>query len=92
MIKVLWWRFQKYLGPFTVLLVDGSFETELFRHLYHHLFRVCKFGNRKISRVIFFFQNVQNLILISKMQKKSRFFFVVFEIIASQLVSLNFLC
>ena len=38
-----------------------------------------------------FFQNVQDLIYISKMQQKIEKKFYVFEIIASQFVSLNFL-
>ena len=56
MIKVLWCRFQQCSGTFTVLLVERSSETGLFRHLSNHVFRVRNFGNTKAVRVIFFFK------------------------------------
>ena len=39
MVKVLSFRFQQSFGPFTMLLVKGSSETELLRHLSNHVFR-----------------------------------------------------
>ena len=48
-----------------------------------------KFGNTSAMRVIFFFENVQNLDQISKMKKKIQKMIFVFEIIASELVALN---
>ena len=39
MVKVLLFSFQQCFGPFTMLLVEGSSETELFRHLSNHVFR-----------------------------------------------------
>ena len=39
MVKVLSLRFQQCFGPFTMLLVKESSETELFRHLPNHVFR-----------------------------------------------------
>ena len=52
--KGLWCRFQQSLGTFTMLLVEGSSETALFRHLSNHVFGVCNVGNTKAARVIFF--------------------------------------
>ena len=54
MIKVLWRRFQKWLGTFTMLLFEVSPPTKLFRHFYHCVFGVRSFGNTKSMRVIFF--------------------------------------
>ena len=61
MIKVIGWRFEQCLGPFTMFLVEGSSETGLLRHLANHVFSVRNFGNTKAVRVIIFFQNDQNL-------------------------------
>ena len=57
MIKVLWRWFQKWLGTFTMLVVEGYSETFLFRHLYHYVFGVRIFGNKKSMRVMIFYQN-----------------------------------
>ena len=54
MIKRLPYQFVQCLGTFTMLLVEGSSETGLFRHLSDYFFRVRKFGNTKSVRVIFF--------------------------------------
>ena len=54
MIKVMSCRFQQCLGRFTMLLVEGSSKTELFRHLSNHVFEVINFGNTKAMWVIFF--------------------------------------
>ena len=62
MIKVLWCWFQQCLGPFTMLLVQGCFETRLFRHLSNHVFGVRNFGYAKSMRIMFFFQNLQRFI------------------------------
>ena len=51
MVKVLPFRFEQYFAPFTMLLVEGSSETGLFRHLF---FGVRKFKNTWAIRVIFF--------------------------------------
>ena len=55
-IKVLSYRFEEWLGTFTMLLVEWSSETGLFRHLSNHVFRVRNFGNTKSMRVIFLFK------------------------------------
>ena len=54
MIKVLWRRFKKWLGTFTMLLVEGSSETRILRHVYDYVFRFRNFGNTKSMRLIFF--------------------------------------
>ena len=53
MIKTMWWRCEPCLGTFTMLLVEASSETGLFRHLSNHVFRVRNFGNTKAVRIIF---------------------------------------
>ena len=55
MIKMRWRRFQKLLGRFTLLLVEGFSETVLFRQLRDYVFGLRNFGNRKHMTVIFFF-------------------------------------
>ena len=55
MIKMRWRRFQKLLGRFTMLLVEGFSETVLFRQLRDYVFGLRNFGNRKHMTVIFFF-------------------------------------
>ena len=39
-----------------MLLVEGSYEMGLFRHLSNHVLGVRNFGNTKSMRVIFFFK------------------------------------
>ena len=53
-IKILWFRFKQCLGTSAILLVEGSFETRLFRHLSNFVFGVRKFRNTKAMRVTFF--------------------------------------
>ena len=91
MPKLLWCWFQQCFGTFTMLLVDGSSKTRLFRHLSDHAFVGRNFANRTFMTVIIFLK-VRNIYSTfqkcSKKLKKSLFFF---EIIASELVSLNYL-
>ena len=54
LIKSLWCRFEPCLGTFTMLLLEGSSEAGLFRHLPNHVLRIRSFGNTKAVRVIFF--------------------------------------
>ena len=54
MIKVIWPKFQWCLGPFTMLLVEASSETELFRHLSDYLSEIPNFENKKLSGSSFF--------------------------------------
>ena len=39
MVKVLSFRVQQCFGPFTILLVEASSDTGLFRHLSNHVLR-----------------------------------------------------
>ena len=89
LIKMLWWRFVKCLGTFTILLVEWLSETGLFRRLSFHVFGVRNFGNTKSMRGIFFFQNISNLLYISNMELKIQKKFFFSDIIAFELVSLN---
>ena len=93
MIKVLSFRLKLSFGPFTILLVEGFSEMGHFRHLANHVLGAHNFGNISAMRVTFFFENVQNLILIPKLKKKNflKEFFVS-EIIGSELVTLNCHC
>ena len=52
-------------------------------------FGELNFGNKSAMRVIFFYENVQNLGEISKMQQKIEKKLFVFKINASELVALN---
>ena len=70
MIKSLWCIFQQCLRTFTILIFEATSQTGLFRHLSDYLFWVRNFGNKKAVRVMIFFQNVQNLIYISKIQQR----------------------
>ena len=54
MIKMVWCKFQQCLGTSAMLLVEGSSETGLFRHLSNLVFGVDNFENTKTKGVIFF--------------------------------------
>ena len=81
--------FQQCVGRFRMLLLELSYETPLFRHLSNHVNRSLWFPKYSSDEAHLFFQNVQNLIKISKMQKKIKKTFFVSEIIAYELVALN---
>ena len=83
---MLWCRFQQCLRTFTMLLVEGSSETRLFRRLSDHVFGVRKFGNTKSMRVIFFFKKFKIYCGFQKCTKKLRKSLFFSEIIASELV------
>ena len=70
MVKFVSFRFQHCLIPFTMLLVEGSSETQLFRDLSNNVFR-NPYSRKYISyEGRLFFENVQNLMFISKIEKK----------------------
>ena len=71
MIKVLWSRFQQCLCPFTMLLVEASSGTRLFRHLSKRVIGVRNFENTKGVRVIFFFKRFK---ILGRFQKYSKNF------------------
>ena len=54
-------------------------------------FRVGNLGNLSAMRVILFFENIQNLIQLSKMKNQIKKMFSLSEIIASEFAVLNFL-
>ena len=68
-LKVLWRRFQQYLGTFTMLLVQGSSETALFRNLSDSVFGVRNFENTISVRVNFFSKHLKFNINFQKSTK-----------------------
>ena len=54
MIKALWCRFQRYFGPFTMLLVQGFSEAGLFRNFSDYFFGVRNFEITKSMSIIIF--------------------------------------
>ena len=75
---------------FTMRLVGLSYETRLFRYLcdYAMFLESVTWEIHNLWGPLFF-QIVKKLIQISETQKKSEKKFFVFDIIASELVSLN---
>ena len=72
-----------------MVLVERFSETMIFRHLSNHLFRSPQFWKYISYDDHPFFENVQNLIYISKLQKKIERNFLVSEIIGSELFVSN---
>ena len=60
------------LGPFTMLLVEGSSETEFFKHSSNYLFRVRNFRNTSRMRVVFFLKNFKISCRYQKCRGKMR--------------------
>ena len=76
---MLWCRFQQCLGTFTVLLVEGSTETEIFRDFSRHVFGVRNFGNAESMRVIFFLKIFKIWARFQKSCKKLRKPFIFWD-------------
>ena len=72
-----------------MLLVEGSSQAGLFRHLDDHVFGVRNYGNAKSMRVIFFFSKYLKFITHFKNGAKNSEKFFISDIIAFELVSLN---
>ena len=89
MVNVLSCRSQQCFRPFPMLLVEGSSQTRLFRHLPNHVFCSVQFPKYLSYKGNLFFQNVQNLILVPKTQKKIQKRLFVFQIIASEFIALK---
>ena len=89
MVKVVSFRTQQCLGPFFVLLLEGSFDPGLFRHLPSHLFRSPEFGKYIGYEGHLLFGNAQNLMWISKRQRKIKKKSFVSENKVSELVAIN---
>ena len=68
-IQVIWSKFQRCLGTFTMLFSEGSSEAGLFRHLSNLVFGVRKFRNTKAMRVIYFAKTFK---VSGRLQKSSR--------------------
>ena len=75
-----------------MLLVEGYSEAGIFRYSSNRVFGVRKFKNTSAMRVFCSFENVQNIILISKIQRKIKKKCFVSEIIASENVAINCFC
>ena len=70
MINVPLCRYQEHLRPFNIFLLEGSSETELFRHLSNHLFCSPYFRKYISYEGHLLFQHIKNLIWVSRMEKK----------------------
>ena len=81
MVKVVSFRTQQCLGPFFVLLLEGSFDPGLFRS--------PEFGKYIGCEGHLFFGNAQNLMWISKRQRKIKKKSFVSENKVSELVAIN---
>ena len=75
-----------------MLLVEGSSETKLFRHLSNHVFGVRKFKNTSAMRVSFFLKMFKIGSKFRKCKKKIAKIFFVSEIKASESVAINCVC
>ena len=89
MVKVLSFIFQQCFCVFTMLLVEGSSETGLFRDLSNQVFRSRKFKNTSALKVIFFLDMFKIKSKFRKCKKKIQKMFLVSEIIASENVAVN---
>ena len=85
MVKVVPLRFQQCLVPLSMLLVEGPLKLDFLDIYLTTLLGVRNFGNTSAVRIIFFFENIQNLIYISKMQEEIEKMFFVSGIIGSGL-------
>ena len=83
MVKVVCFRFLQCLMPLTCCLSKGSLKPKFLE-----IFLSAFFGPRNFGKYIsyeshLFFENVENLTIVSKMQKQIEKMFSVCEIIAS---------
>ena len=91
MVKVALCRFQQSLGAFTMFVVEDTSKMGFYRHSFNHVFRRRYFGKYIGYEEHLLVENVQNLIVISKMQRKIQKKSFVSQIIVSELVALNIL-
>ena len=78
-------------GPFCHVFFEETSKTAIYRHLSTHLFWRRLFGKYIGYEGHLFFENVQNSMEISKMQRKIRKKSFRSDIIVFELVALNFL-
>ena len=88
MIKVPLCRFQQSLGPFAMFFLKRPLKRHFTDIYLLTFFGDGNLGNKSGMRVIFFFQNVQNLMWISEIVRKIHKKSFVFQIIISVLVAL----
>ena len=88
MTKVMWCRFQQCLSTFTILLVEASSETGLYKHLSDYNFGVRNFENTKAMMVIFGFKTSEISARLQKSSKKKGKKIFGSDLIASELLSL----
>ena len=86
MVKVLSFRFDQCFGPFTMLVVKGSSEMGLFRHLSNNVFL------SPAMRVIFSLKMFKIESKFLKIKKKIKIMFFVSQIIASGNFEINDFC
>ena len=79
MIKGLWFRVQQCLETFTMLLVEGSSQTGLSRHLYDYVYGIRNFGNTKSLRAIFSDKIFKNWARFQIWNQKLRKFFCFWD-------------
>ena len=70
MATVLSFRPRQCLNPFKMLPFKGSFGMGLFGHISNYVFRSAEFRENISYEGRLFFENVQNLIKISKMEQQ----------------------
>ena len=72
---MLYTRFQQCLGTSTMLLVEGSSENWICRHLSNHVFEVRNLRNIKATRVIFSSKYLQSNLDFKNTGKNLEYFF-----------------
>ena len=91
MVKVRSPSFQQCLGSLSCCLLKCILKREFSDIYLITFFGDGNFENTSAMRVIFSFEKVQNLIYISKMERKIKKMYFVSETMGSDLVALNFL-
>ena len=89
MVKIALCIFQQSLGPFAMFVVEDTSKMGFHRHSFNHLFRKRKFAKCIGYEGRLFFENVQNFMYISKMDRIIEQKPFDSGIIVSELVALN---
>ena len=74
-------RFHNCLGHFEMFTVEGCSETRLSKHSSNHIYDSVRFRKYIGYEYHLLFQNVPNLMKISKMERKIAKMFLLFQII-----------
>ena len=75
----MWWKFEKCLGTFTILLVKASSETELFRNFCDYVFGFRNFENGKSIGVTFWSKCLKFNLDFKHLAKKSEIVFCFWD-------------